>query len=48
MIDSMNIDPIVFAMANPNPEISYKEIKKQRLLFLVLVGLIIQIKSTMF
>ena len=31
MIASMNIDPIVFAMANPNPEISYKEIKKTKI-----------------
>ena len=28
MIFNMNENPIVFAMANPNPEISYKEIKK--------------------
>lgn len=28
MIHSMNSNPIVFAMANPNPEISYKNAKK--------------------
>lgn len=31
MIESMNEDPIVFAMANPVPEISVDEAKKQEL-----------------
>ena len=30
-ISSMNKDPIVFAMANPNPEISYEDAKKTKI-----------------
>ncbi len=29
-VDTMAKDPIVFAMANPNPEISLENAKKQR------------------
>ena len=31
MVKSMSENPIVFAMANPNPEISYKEAKKAKI-----------------
>lgn len=30
MVDTMNDNPIVFALANPNPEISYEEVKKSK------------------
>ena len=30
MINSMNDDPIILAMANPNPEIPYEEAKKSK------------------
>lgn len=32
MIDAMNEHPIIFALANPNPEISYDEVKKSKAL----------------
>lgn len=37
MIDSMNDKPIVFALANPNPEIKYSEAKKSKA-FIIATG----------